>query len=122
MECCSAASAFSGSSCTWHDLAVVRPLKLSADRTTRLCQYAGRLFQLELDDVDRRRANVFHRARGAGLLPEELAGAQSPAAFRLARNAFTDLAAVDDDAHARRALGDGGSRLPRLQHQPPGAH
>src|SRR5215475_4798812 len=65
------------------------------------------LLQLELDDVDRRRADVLQRARRAGVLPEELAGAQPPAAIGLARYAFADLAAVDHDPHARRALGDG---------------
>src|SRR5262249_37410014 len=73
-----------------------------------------RLLQLELNDVDRCRADVLHRPRGAGVLPEELAGAQSPAAFGLARHAFADFATVDDDAHAGRTLGDGGSGLSRL--------
>src|SRR5262249_35288143 len=40
----------------------------------------------------------------------------------LARHALDDLAAVDHDPHARRALRDGGGRLSRLQHQAPGAH
>src|SRR5215813_532534 len=76
---------------------------------------SGGLLQLELDDVDRRGADVLDRARRAGILPEELAGAQPPAAVGLARHALDDLAAVDHDPHAGRALFDGGNGLAGLQ-------
>src|SRR5205823_10184143 len=70
---------------------------------------------------DRRRADVFHRPRRAWILPEEFAHAQAPASLDAARCGFADLATVEDDAHAGRALRDGGSRLSRLEFEAPGA-
>src|SRR5439155_18283851 len=77
------------------------------------------LLQLELDDVDRRRPDVLDGSRYAGVLPEEFAVAQSPGAVGRPRHVFSDLAAIDHDPHAGRALRDRSDRLARLELQAP---
>src|SRR6516164_3140766 len=80
------------------------------------------LLQLELVEIDRSRADVLERARRAGVLPEEIAGIENPAAVRRARNGLGDLAAFHRDADSGRALRDRPRGLARLKRDVPAAH
>ena len=66
--------------------------------------------------------DVADRACHAWLLPEKFTGLGGHTALGLPGNTFDNLASADDDPDPRGLLGDGGSRLARLEHQAPTAN